>query len=119
VQLESWPYEKVLERFDRPATFFYLDPPYVGVDFYEFNLTDDDFRLLAERLKALKGKFLLSINDHPVARKAFASFNLRELPVSYTLAPSVPTMRELVFANYELPQEAVAAAMDQGEESDS
>jgi DNA adenine methylase len=28
VQIESLPYEQVLQKYDRPATLFYLDPPY-------------------------------------------------------------------------------------------
>ena len=28
VQIESLPYEQVLEKYDRPTTVFYLDPPY-------------------------------------------------------------------------------------------
>src|SRR5262249_59036237 len=30
VQIECLPYEEILTRFDRPTTFFYLDPPYFG-----------------------------------------------------------------------------------------
>lgn len=100
VQLECWPYERVLERYDRPSTFFYIDPPYVGLSLYRFNLTNDDFPDLAERLRALRGKFLLSLNDHPVARAAFQGFAVRELSVSYTSTPHVPTVRELLFSNF-------------------
>lgn len=114
VQIECWPYERVLERFDRKSTFFYLDPPYVGVDFYKFNLSDDDFTKLADRLGNIRGKFLLSVNDHPVAREAFARFHCRTLRVAYTLAPTVPTVRELVFANYDLPPEAAVPAAGEG-----
>jgi DNA adenine methylase len=103
VQLESWPYERVLERFDRESTFFYLDPPYIGVQLYRFNFTDADFHLLAERLVQLRGKFLLSINDHPLARGAFDRFHQRAISISYTSSRRVPTVTELVFANYELP----------------
>jgi DNA adenine methylase len=103
VQLECWPYEKILERYDRPRTFFYLDPPYVGVKIYKFNFADEDYGRLADRLRALKGKFLLSINDHPVAREAFRDFEMRPLEVHYTVAAKVPRIRELVFANYPLP----------------
>lgn len=103
VQLESWPYEKILERYDRPRTFFYLDPPYVGVKIYKFNFADADYSTLAERLRKLKGKFLLSINDHSVAREAFRDFEMRPLELHYTVASKVPRVRELVFANYPLP----------------
>ncbi len=104
VQIESWPYEKILERFDRDTTLFYLDPPYVGAKLYKFNFTDADFTLLGERLAKIQGKFLLSINDHPVAREAFARFHMREIAISYTAARTVPRVNELVFANYPLPE---------------
>lgn len=103
VQIEAWPYEKILERFDRPSSVFYLDPPYVGVSLYKFNFADADFALLAERLSRIQGKFLLSINDHPVAREAFGRFHMRQIPISYTSARTVPRVNELVFANYPLP----------------
>jgi DNA adenine methylase len=109
VQIESWPYEKVLERYDRPSTFFYLDPPYVDLKLYKFNFGHADFRQLAERLSKIKGKFLLSINDHPLAREAFAAFQVREISISYTAARSVPTVKELVFANYPLADRPDAA----------
>src|SRR6266481_1082798 len=39
VQIESLPYEQVIEKYDRPTTFFYLDPPYWGPKLYKFNFT--------------------------------------------------------------------------------
>lgn len=30
VQVECLPFELVIQRYDRPTTFFYLDPPYYG-----------------------------------------------------------------------------------------
>jgi DNA adenine methylase len=103
VQLESWPYEKVIERYDRPDTVFYIDPPYVGVPYYRHNLADDEFPRLAERLANIKGKFLLSINDCELARNAFANFHRRELSLVYTTSRTVPTATELIFSNYEIP----------------
>jgi DNA adenine methylase len=58
---------------------------------------------MAERLGRIQGKFLLSINDHPVAREAFGRFHMRQIPISYTSARTVPRVNELVFANYPLP----------------
>jgi DNA adenine methylase len=106
VQLESWPYERILERFDRPSTLFYLDPPYVGVSLYRFNLSEPDFRLLATRLAKLRGKFVLSINDHPVARDAFGAFPMLTVEVAYTSTRHPAHVRELVFANFTLPPAA-------------
>jgi DNA adenine methylase len=63
VRIESLPYEQILERYDRPTTLFYLDPPYFGRKLYNYNFEPEDFAKLAERLKALQGKFVLSLND--------------------------------------------------------
>ena len=89
VQIESLPYEQILDRYDRPTTIFYCDPPYVGLRLYPHNFLDADFGLLADRLRRLTGKFLLSINDHPVARAAFVGFHCQTLPVAY----SAPVLR--------------------------
>ncbi len=106
VQIEDWPYEKVLERYDRDTTLFYIDPPYVKAPWYRFNFADQDFRVLADRLRTIKGRFLLSINDCELARDVFAGFETAEISVSYTSARSVPTVRELLFANFPLPPSA-------------
>ena len=43
VQIECLPYEKILERYDRPTTLFYLDPPYYDRKLYRFNFTKGGF----------------------------------------------------------------------------
>src|SRR5690242_5838877 len=60
VQIESLPYEEILKKYDRPTTVFYLDPPYWERKLYKFNFCVVDFENLERRLRALKGKFLLS-----------------------------------------------------------
>ncbi len=81
VQLECLPYQEILERYDRPATFFYLDPPYFGLPYYKFNFKEEDYVDLAGLLKGLKGKFLLSLNDTPEVRKIFAAFEISALEI--------------------------------------
>jgi DNA adenine methylase len=102
-QLESSPYEDVLKRFDRPTTFFYCDPPYVGADLYKHNFRDEDFVALAARLAALKGRFLLSINDCAKARTWFRGFECRPITLTYTSLAQPRRFTELLFANYPLP----------------
>jgi DNA adenine methylase len=84
VQIESLPYEQILERYDRPTTCFYLDPPYWQRKLYKFNFTEADFRNLDRRLCALKGKFVLSLDDHPEVRKLFGHWNLVPVDIAYT-----------------------------------
>ena len=100
VQLESRPYEDVLARYDRPTTFFYLDPPYVGVDLYKHNFSHEQFERLAGHLSKLSGRFLLSINDCPEARRWFAPFHYRTIDLTYTSLRRPRIFTELLFANY-------------------
>jgi DNA adenine methylase len=85
VQIERLPYEEVVARYDRAATFFYLDPPYYDIRLYRHNLEHDDFVRMAEHLKGIKGKFLLSINDRPEVRQIFSAFSIIPITVSYSL----------------------------------
>jgi DNA adenine methylase len=103
VQLEALPYHTILSQYDRPTTFFYCDPPYVGVDLYQYNFSDEQFEALAARLTSLKGRFLLSINDCPKARAWFERFHRMEIAFTYTTTRTPKPFRELLFANYPLP----------------
>ncbi len=84
VQIESLPYEQVLERYDRPTTLFYLDPPYWGPKLYRFNFTDEDFHGMAERLGRIKGRFILSLNDRVEVRETFHRFRIARAEITYT-----------------------------------
>jgi DNA adenine methylase len=84
VQLECLPYEEVLKRYDRPTTLFYLDPPYFGRKLYRYNFETQDYEKLAERLGALRGKFILSLNDVPEVRAIFREFPIKPVTTTYT-----------------------------------
>src|ERR1022692_1271838 len=84
VQLESLPYERVLEKYDRPTTFFYLDPPYWERKLYKFNFTVPDFEVLERRLRALRGRFILSLDDREEVRRLFAGFRMEAVNLAYT-----------------------------------
>lgn len=84
VQIENLPYQEIVKRFDREDSLFYLDPPYFGRSLYRYNFSEDNFRELAQLLGAIKGKFVLSINDVPQVREIFRDFPLREIQLHYT-----------------------------------
>lgn len=102
VQVESLPYEQVLQKYDRPTTAFYLDPPYWARKLYRFNFTEDDFRALEERLRRLQGKFILSLDDRPEVRQLFAHFHIERVEMAYT-AKKNATIRhnEVLITNFE------------------
>lgn len=105
VQIENMPYEKAICKFDRPSTFFYIDPPYYGVKgLYRFDFDHAQFEQLAEQLRTIQGKFLLSVNDRPQLRAIFASFHITTITVSYSLQKHAGRRySELLISNYERP----------------
>jgi DNA adenine methylase len=60
---------------------------------------------LAERVKNLKGKFLLSLNDVPEIRRIFESFKIRRLELPYSSQRQAGKIyQELLISNYSLPE---------------
>jgi DNA adenine methylase len=108
VQLENAPYQDVLLRYDRPTTLFYLDPPYYDIRLYKHNLERNDFEEMANRLSKMQGKFLLSLNDHPVVREIFKDFTIRPITLAYSAQPKPgKRFKEVLISNF-IPATGVA-----------
>uniref|UniRef100_UPI0035B2285E DNA adenine methylase n=1 Tax=Paenirhodobacter enshiensis TaxID=1105367 RepID=UPI0035B2285E len=104
VVLENLDWAEVIERYDSAGALFYLDPPYFGgEDDYGKGLFDRaQFARMADQLAAIKGGFLLSINDTPEIREVFGRFHLEELKLSYSVSAAGSTeARELLVSNRE------------------
>ncbi|MAU96150.1 MAG: DNA methyltransferase [Fulvimarina sp.] len=88
VVIEQLPWRAFIDRYDRPGTLFYLDPPYYGSegDYGRDAFSRDEFAELAGRLRDLKGTFLLSINDRPEVRSLFEGFSIETLPTTYSVS---------------------------------
>jgi len=98
VVIEQLPYADLIRRYDRPGALFYLDPPYVGCegDYGAGVFGPADFDRIAAILGGLKGRFILSINDHPIARAAFSAFAIDEVGVTYRVSGEPTAARELI-----------------------
>jgi DNA adenine methylase len=102
VQIESLPYEQVLGRYDRPTTVFYLDPPYWERKLYKFNFSETDFRGLEQRLRELRGKFILSLDDRSEVRELFAGFRMQTVDLAYTAKRNTRARhKELLITNFD------------------
>jgi DNA adenine methylase len=88
VVIECLDFRAFLQRYDRPGTLFYLDPPYFGSegDYGAGLFERDDFAALAEALQDLQGRFILSINDAPEIRALFAWAAIFPVETNYTIA---------------------------------
>lgn len=85
VTIERLDFADVLKRYDRPGTLFYLDPPYWGCcHFYrEGGFTQARFAELATALAALKGRWVMSMNDVAEVRELFGWAALRTVETRY------------------------------------
>src|ERR1022692_2014578 len=82
VQFNPLPYQQIFEKYARPETFFYLDPPYWERKLYKFNFSHENFHELEARLRALKGRFILSLDDRPEVRDLFAAFLMQTVDLA-------------------------------------
>lgn len=87
VIIENLDWLEFINRYDRPGTLFYLDPPYFGNETdYGVGMFDrNQFAIMAERLTKLQGRFILSINDRPEIRDLFSSFCVKSVDLNYTV----------------------------------
>lgn len=83
--IEQLPWDECIERYDRPHSFFYLDPPYWQTEGYGVKFAFDNYERMATLMRKLKGKAILSINDHPDIRRVFAGFQWERLEIDYTV----------------------------------
>ncbi|MBL4598904.1 MAG: DNA adenine methylase [Rhizobiaceae bacterium] len=90
VVIECPPYAKFITRYDKPGTLFYLDPPYWGCenDYGKNIFSRDDFEALATQRKAIKGQFILSINDVPEIRELFDWAKIEAVELNYSIGKS-------------------------------
>lgn len=85
VIVEHGQWHEVVERYDRPTTLHYLDPPYWETEGYGVDFPWSEYERMAAWMRAAKGKVVLSINDHPDIRRLFAGFDLVPLQLRYTI----------------------------------
>jgi DNA adenine methylase len=87
VPLDHWKAAliKIISRFDQPHTFC-LDPPYyINELIYEREDADafNQHEELAEALKQIKGKFLLSYNNDPYIKQLYKDCVIEEVETQY------------------------------------
>ena len=79
-----------IRRYDKPPMLFYIDPPYWGheADYGKGIFAREDFARMADQLRDMNGRFLLSINDRPEVRDIFAGFEMEEVAIRYSASPT-------------------------------
>ena len=63
----------------------------------------EQYVAMAAKLRQIKGKAVVSINDHPAIRACFAGFDMEELKLDYTVGGGANRVErgELVIYNWD------------------
>ena len=85
VVIEHLPWHECVARYDRSGTFFYLDPPYWETEGYGVDFPFAEYGRMADMMRSVQGKVLVSINDHPAIREVFAGFTVIPLQLRYSI----------------------------------
>lgn len=101
--VENLYFEKIIDKYDREESLFFCDPPYFETAGYDYEFTEDDHILLRDKLSNIKGKFILTINDHEKVREWYKDFNIEEVDVNYSISKEQSgrgKYKELIITNY-------------------
>jgi DNA adenine methylase len=101
--VENLSFEKIIDKYDREHSFFFADPPYYGLTGYGNEFGEKEHLLLRDKLTDIKGKFLLTVNDHEKVREWYKDFNFTEVEVGYSVSKEKKARgvyKELIITNY-------------------
>lgn len=114
VVIENKDFEKLIGQYDRPISFFYLDPPYFETEKYYRNVGEGGFQekdhiRLRDTLMSIEGKFLLSYNDCEYIRALYDAPNIQI--ESFTRINNIKQrydngaqFSEILIANYDMEE---------------
>ena len=102
VCVEHLTWQRCLERYDRPHTLFYLDPPYWQTEGYGVAFGLEQYQEMADMMRRMKGKAVLSINDHPDIQEIFKGMPSKTVLINYTVggAHRSVSRKELIIWNW-------------------
>lgn len=83
--IEHLPWDECIRRYDREHTLFYLDPPYWGTEGYGVGFGLEQYNVMAELARSIKGKMIVSVNDIPEMRQAFDGLSIERVEINYTV----------------------------------
>lgn len=102
VTIEHLPWADCIARYDRPTTLFFCDPPYWQTEGYGVDFGFEQYERLAEMLGRIKGRAILTINDHEDMRKLFGRFRSRRVDITYTIGARAAkkAAREMIYCTW-------------------
>lgn len=103
VYIEHLDWVECIRKYDRPHTLFYCDPPYWGTEGYGVDFGLEQYTIMADLARTIKGNMVISVNDIPEMRKAFAGLVIERVEIGYTVGGGKKGSKkvvELIVRNY-------------------
>ena len=85
VYIERLDWRACVEKYDRPHALFYFDPPYYGTEGYGVPFALDEYDRMADAVRSMQGRAVVSVNDIPEMRKAFKGTPMKTVEINYTV----------------------------------
>lgn len=105
VQVENNDAIKVIDRCDDKETFIYADPPYIGSDMGHYKgYSENDYKVLLNKLAKVKGKFLLSSYPSKILTTYINRYKWKTKKIEKTVAVTKHTDKkktEMLVMNYD------------------
>lgn len=92
-----------IRRYDRTGTLFFIDPPYYKTAGYEVKFPSTKYAELSSTLEGIKGKFILTLNDHAEMRATFVRFKIDRAMTRYSVgkdASARKNVSEIIVRNF-------------------
>lgn len=81
--IENLDWQKIIEKYDRPHTLFYCDPPYWQTEGYGVEFPWENYEILASLAGSIEGTMVISHVDHPEIREVFRGLHMVEVKHDY------------------------------------
>lgn len=99
--IENLPWHACIERYDRPHSLVYCDPPYWETEGYGVDFPLAEYERMAGLAREMRGTMIVSVNDHPEMRRVFEGLPQRSVGITYTVGGGAGVERqELVIGNW-------------------
>lgn len=100
--IEHLDWQSCINKYDRDHTLFYLDPPYWQTEGYGVPFLLEQYHTMADLMRSMQGKSILSINDHPDIRAIFDGLKVDTVDINYTVGGGAKQKktRELIIKNW-------------------
>lgn len=94
-------YQDVLSYTGRDD-FLFLDPPYIEIsNLYKEDSSSLQFhKTLGLEVSRLNSRWMMTINDHPLARELYKDYNIEMLDMTYGMRKSSKKVQELLIRNF-------------------